>query len=594
MKHIALAKGIDIPIDVATQKLAFIGRSSSGKTYAATKLAEELLLENIQSIILDPVGVWHGLRSSSDGKGKGFSIPVFGGEWGDIPLLPSSGELIAKVIIEKGISAVLDVSYMRKNERKDFVTSFAETFFFLKKKNRSPVHMIVEEAQVFIPQRTMHGEERMLGAMEDICKLGRNYGIGISLISQRPQSIHKDCLNQTEALFAFQINGAHERKAIEDWIVDKGLSKSTVGEDLSGLPVGSCFLWSPQWLRILQKVKILPKTTFDASSTPKVGDTAAKSRKLASIDLERIKADMESVINTKKENDPVELKKKIKELEKELKKGEGPAKVVDNSQINDLKKIIYGAEKKIKEYESWSREVIAVIKRFNINFTDNIEKVSAKAPAALPGPLCGRKIKEVIGMFPERERISASISTPLTGRASSKSGVANGVGSLHHAQIGSLSSNNGSIPKGELAVLTACAQFPNGLLRTQLTILTGYKRSSRDAYIQRLKEKKYVSSNGEKIGITEYGIQALGPDFKPLPVGQELRQHWLDNLPHGERLIFDLICESYPHPITREELSAKTEYQRSSRDAYIQRMLAKEIIEIPSKGEVIAAESLFE
>ena len=37
---------------------------------------------------------------------------------------------------------------------------------------------------------SIRGQERMLGAMEDIIKLGRNYGIGVSLLSQRPQSVN--------------------------------------------------------------------------------------------------------------------------------------------------------------------------------------------------------------------------------------------------------------------------------------------------------------------------------------------------------------------------------------------------------------------
>jgi len=40
MKHLAIAKTCNLPLDVVTQKLAFVGRTGSGKTYAATKLAE--------------------------------------------------------------------------------------------------------------------------------------------------------------------------------------------------------------------------------------------------------------------------------------------------------------------------------------------------------------------------------------------------------------------------------------------------------------------------------------------------------------------------------------------------------------------------
>jgi hypothetical protein len=35
----------------------------------------------------------------------------------------------------------------------------------------------------------------------------------------------------------------------------------------------------------------------------------------------------------------------------------------------------------------------------------------------------------------------------------------------------------------------AVAQYPEGVTREQLSVLTGYKRSSRDTYVQRLRER---------------------------------------------------------------------------------------------------------
>jgi DNA helicase HerA-like ATPase len=48
----------------------------------------------------------------------------------------------------------------------------------------------------------------MVGIYEEIIRLGRNYGIGVSMITQRPQSVNKEVLNQTECLFVGQVNGA--------------------------------------------------------------------------------------------------------------------------------------------------------------------------------------------------------------------------------------------------------------------------------------------------------------------------------------------------------------------------------------------------
>src|SRR5262245_17774829 len=118
MTVLHLSADFSLPADAVTQKFAFLARSGAGKTYAATKLAEEMYAAHSQFVALDPVGVWYGLRLASDGRGPGLPIPVFGGEYGDLPLEPSAGALIADLIVDRGISVVLDVSSFRKGQRK--------------------------------------------------------------------------------------------------------------------------------------------------------------------------------------------------------------------------------------------------------------------------------------------------------------------------------------------------------------------------------------------------------------------------------------------------------------------------------------------
>src|SRR5260370_41429073 len=97
---------------------------------------------------------------------------------------------------------------------------------------------------------------------------------------------------------------------------------------------------------------------------------------------------------------------------------------------------------------------------------------------------------------------------------------------------------------GEHKILTACGKYPDGVERDQLTVLTHYKRSSRDAYIQRLSERGLVRASGKTIFITDEGFAALGPDFEPLPTGDQLREHWMRVLPVGERKILEVLCEA--------------------------------------------------
>ena len=65
---------LSLPLNAVTEKLAFLGRTGSGKTYAAMKLAELMLEAGAQIVSLDPVGAWHGLRI-----GGSWNVYIFGG-----------------------------------------------------------------------------------------------------------------------------------------------------------------------------------------------------------------------------------------------------------------------------------------------------------------------------------------------------------------------------------------------------------------------------------------------------------------------------------------------------------------------------------
>ena len=47
--------------------------------------------------------------------------------------------------------------------------------------------------------------------MEDLVRLGRNFGLGCIMLTQRPQSIHKAVWSQAELAVVFQLNGPRER-----------------------------------------------------------------------------------------------------------------------------------------------------------------------------------------------------------------------------------------------------------------------------------------------------------------------------------------------------------------------------------------------
>lgn len=276
-KVIQLADDLQLDETAATQTFGIVARKEGGKTYLATKIVEELYALRCPVVVIDPVGNWWGLTVAANGKDPGLSFVVLGGERGDIELSPEGGAAVADLVIARNLNVVVDVSSFSKTSMRRFVADFCERFFEKSKTKRQARMVVFEEAQRFAPQQfTFKGQERMLGAVEDIVRLGRNYGIGCMLLSQRPQSVNKEVLSQVECLFVGQINESQARKALLAWIVEKDEDLKTRLDELTTLERGQFFCWSPSWLRTFQKVRILPKWTFDASRTPRIGETSSQ------------------------------------------------------------------------------------------------------------------------------------------------------------------------------------------------------------------------------------------------------------------------------------------------------------------------------
>lgn len=569
-----LAKELDLPITAITQTFAMLGKRGGGKTYAATKLAELMLEAGAQILALDPVGVWYGLRVPKSDKSKAFDIVVFGGFNGDIEINPKAGKIIAEIIIERNLSAVVDISHFVQSEQTRFAYDFLTTVFELKKKAPSAVHIFLEEAQEIVPQNIIKGDSfaaRMLNAGERLVKLGRNFGIGCSLISQRPQEVNKKVLNQTEVMLAFQMTGLQERKTVAEWTQDKGAAREEMVSNLPTLETGEALAWSPSWLKFDGKVKILPKITADVSATPQLGDIERQTGKLAPVDVEELREMIESLTAEKEAENPKALKKRIAELEKQL--SEKPKDVIQKQEIVFPTKEFEELQKLISETMFWAN---TFRDEFLQKFDDELETKFWKIANTVD------ELKLLLPKKPEPQEPTYSFR--MTRINERKTPVA--------AKTASVKSESEVLPQGEKIILTAIAQNTDGASREQLTILTGYKKSSRDTYIQRLKQRGFITQEGSVLFITDDGFDALGDDFEPLPTGAELRQWWLNKLTGGEALIFQYLVDAYPSYIDRDKLSDLTGYKKSSRDTYIQRLAARKLI-ICGRGEVKAADNLF-
>lgn len=157
--HIDLAPGLRLPLDIVTATVAVLANRGGGKSAVTHRLVELMYAAGLPVVVVDIKGDWWGIRSSADGSGAGLPFYIFGGDHGDLPLEPTAGELLADLIVDDRIPAVLDLSHMSKTQARTFATTFAERLY---RRNRDPLHVVIEEADVLVPQRASAATARLL------------------------------------------------------------------------------------------------------------------------------------------------------------------------------------------------------------------------------------------------------------------------------------------------------------------------------------------------------------------------------------------------------------------------------------------------
>ena len=324
-RTIHLAADFQLPLDVVTETVAILAKRRAGKSYTARKLVEQLLDAQLQVVVVDPKGDWWGLRSSADGKTAGYPILIAGGEHGDVPLEASGGEVLARFVVEQRVNLLLDLSSFRKHEVSTFMTAFMETLYRLKaqEQHRTPMMLAIDEADAIAPQRPQKGEERMLGAAEDIVRRGGQRGIGCTLISQRSAVLNKNVLTQAQVLVALRTMSPQDLAALDAWIEVHGspVERKVLFDSLPSLPVGDAWVWSPGWpdtRGIFTRIHVDRITTFDSGATPKVGQKISPPKSVAEVDLGALKEALAETIERAKADDPRELRRQISALQGQL------------------------------------------------------------------------------------------------------------------------------------------------------------------------------------------------------------------------------------------------------------------------------------
>jgi uncharacterized protein DUF87/helicase HerA-like protein len=572
-----IASDFELPPEAVTETFAILAKRGGGKTYAASVMAEEMGKAGYPFVVLDPIGVWWGLRSSADGKHGGLPVVIFGGDHGDVPLEVTAGTLLADLVVDEGLSVVLDLSAFRKGEQARFVTDFAEHLY---RRNRNPLHVFVDEADAFCPQRPMSGEARMLGAMEDLVRRGRARGVGVTLVTQRSAAINKAVLSQCEVLVALRTTHPRDRDAIDEWIKVHGEPerRDELMASLAGLPVGTAWIWSAGWLDVFQRVKVRRRETFDSSATPKVGEKRPTPKRLAPVDLAAIHDRIQATIERAKADDPKLLRAELARLRRELERR--PA------EVREVRvEVPVFADSEAAELGRVAAELSEVSMKIYVA-AEHVQKALARVGQQLPTPQAADLL----------DALRASVEN---GKRRKAAEAARGSQSAVSATLppDRASGEDTSLKAGARKMLEVLGRHhPVRVTRSQLGTLSGFapRGGTFTTYLSTLKRQGLVDEQDGLVAITDAGFGRLG--FRPAAPEstEEVVEMWRGALKAGARAMLDELVEAYPQGLTRAELGGRTGFAVAGGTfgTYLS-MLRRNGLADERDGVVYAGEALF-
>lgn len=602
-----------LPPAAAEQHIAVLGKNGSGKTFAVKAVHVEPMLEAGKLVaIVDPTSAWWGLRSSADGKSAGFKVLVLGGDHGDLPLPTNGGEAVARLIVEQRVSVVCDTGNLTVGERTRWMIDFAGTLYRL---SRTPLYLVIDEAHVFAPQGKVPDPDtgKMLHAVNQLASGGRSRGIRLTMITQRPQKLHKDALTTADTLIAMRVLAPHDREAVKAWIDGQGdpVKGREVLDSLARLQKGEGWVWYPEGdhLRRGQFPKI---RTFDSSATPTDGHATPAPKGAAEIDLSEIKGRLAEAVRDAEQNDPKRLRAEISRLNLQVKRlnDEGGKSQVDPAKLMEAldKGYANGQE------DGYARGLDAVWGLANAlhdalyhqqgaldQFMGGLRKISPE-----PGPKPSKPIRSTVHDAQRAIRAAAVAGAPLVTehklRANPNACDVCGGSDGYHGINCYLGKPKAAVGAGEpmkdmpRKILTALAQHPAGLSKGQILVHTGYRSSGPvSACFAELARNGWIDASG-LVTITRAGLAALGT-YEPLPVGDELRESLLNGnsrLKPMEKKLLRVVCEAYPDSIGKGRVLEQTTYASSGPvSAAFAHLVALGYCQKDGRGALKAARELF-
>lgn len=537
---------IDLPRLLET-RLLVQANSGGGKSWVLRRLLEQTV-SHVQQLVIDPEGEFSTLRER-------FDYVVCAPHDADAVAHPRTAKLLARRLLETGVSAILDIYDLRPHERKEFVRLFCEALVDAPKALWHPVLVVIDEAHVYAPEKGRAASDS-LGAIIDLATRGRKRGYCLCAATQRLSKLHKDVAAEMNNKLIGRTGLDVDISRAGD---ELGMTKRDATQALKFLDEGEWWVFGPALSRDVRKIKV-----GDVQTThPKAGERLLKAPPAPSSKVKAVLAELADLPQQAEQeaNTVEELKRQLREARHELNMAARPT------------------EPGISEAEVQRRidEAIAQVEPEPIDTTE-LELLLEQ--------LAG-KVRDLQGSKPR-------ISTPK--RAAPPIPVRK-----IPAQSAKVVSEDSDLNGPEQRILDSLAWFEAiGIStpdNTAVAFMADYKPKG-GAFNNprgRLNKRGLISYPGKgQMCLTESGRElAQFPDVQP--TNDAMHQQVLSRLPGPEQRLLRPLLDAYPNPLSNEELAERAGYAPTG-GAFGNprgRLRSLGLIDYAGRGYVVARHILF-
>lgn len=547
---------INLPVLLETRALVQ-ANSGAGKSWALRRLLEQTA-PHVQQLVIDPEGEFSTLREK-------FDFIIAAPHDGDAVASPKTAALLARRLLETGVSAILDIYDLKALERQQFVRRFLDSLVSAPRALWHPVLVVIDEAHVFCPQS---GGTEAASAVIDICTRGRKRGFCTVLATQRLSKLHKDAaaemLNKLIGRTGLDIDV--KRAADELGLVSRDATAT-----LRSLEPGEFFAFGPALATEVTRLRVGSVSTTHPQSGHRLmtappapsAKVRASLAKLADLqkDAEQEAADIESLraLNA-------ELQRKANAAERRAQQAGVPEAEVQRriaAAVADAKKL-----------------APAVGNNSGNISTPNTEKVLRRIAALANDALS----------FPQTSGSSTTNEAPrprhapVVARATAApAAVADGVNAaqqkildvLAQLEMYGINAADKSMVAAHAGVSPTSGGYFNNLGRLRSGGMVEYPA-------------------GGTVALTEAGRQKANPPAKA-PTLSDLHESWYRILPQAQAVILASAIAVYPGSLKKDDLADIVGVSRTSGGYFnnLGRLRTLGAIDYPQKGMVRAADILF-